>query len=287
VNRPLRRHARRAAFVIGNLAVDQKTGDVYQVFVGCPPGLTQAATCSNLSTAYMAVGTPAGGANAAGQPVLSFRDYVIHQGKPNAGLDNNFPTVAVDSAGNVYAAWSDDHNVDVSHSTDHGQKWSKPARVNTGSATTSIYPWLTAGQSGKVDLVYYGTPAAANYQTCSSTKPYNCQNEPWYVYFAQNLNVTGGGHWAQQKVTGVVHKGGVCQGGVSCTSTQNDNRDLYDDFGVAASPTTGMASIAYSDDQHADNTGTANSGECTSSQNNSASCDHTDYATQVAGSGIW
>jgi hypothetical protein len=256
--------------------------------VGCPPGVTQTVSCSSLSAAYMAVGTPAG-ISAGGQPVLSFRDYVIYQGNPKAGLDNNFPAVAVDAAGNVYAAWSDDHNVEVSYSTDHGQKWSTPTRVNSGSAVTAIYPWLTAGQSGKVDLVYYGTPAAANYQTCSSgtTGTYDRQNEPWSVYFAQNLNVLGGGRWAQQQATGVVHYGGVCQGGISCTSTGNDNRDLYDDFGVAASPTTGMASIAYSDGQYADNTGTANAGECTAAQDNSVSCDHTDYATQVSGQGIW
>jgi hypothetical protein len=256
--------------------------------VGCPPGVTQTVSCSSLSAAYMAVGTPAG-ISAGGQPVLSFRDYVIYQGNPKAGLDNNFPAVAVDAAGNVYAAWSDDHDVEVSCSTDHGQKWSTPTRVNSGPAVTAIYPWLTAGQSGKVDLVYYGTPAAANYQTCSSgtTGTYDRQNEPWSVYFAQNLNVLGGGRWAQQQATGVVHYGGVCQGGISCTSTGNDNRDLYDDFGVAASPTTGMASIAYSDGQYADNTGTANAGECTAAQDNSVSCDHTDYATQVSGQGIW
>src|SRR5207245_9256274 len=112
------------------------------------------------------------------------------------------------------------------------------------------------------------------------------QNEPWSVLFAQNLNVLGGGSWAQAKATPVVHYGGVCQGGISCTSNGNDNRDLYDDFGVAVSPVTGMASITYSDDQYADNAGTANSGECTLAQDNTSSCDHTDFATQTAGDGI-
>jgi hypothetical protein len=147
---------------------------------------------------------------------------------------------------------------------------------------------MTAGKPGEVDIVYYGTPAAANYQTCTtSTATYNCQNEPWYVFFAQNLKVLKGGGWNQQQATNVVHYGGVCQGGISCTSTGNDNRDLYDDFGVAASPTTGLASITYSDDQYSDNVGTANAGECAASQNNTASCDHTDFATQVAGAGIY
>jgi hypothetical protein len=39
--------------------------------------------------------------------------------------------------------------------------------------------------------------------------------------------------------------GGVREGGALCTG----NRDLYDDFGIEASPTTGLASIVYSDDQ--------------------------------------
>ncbi len=96
-----------------------------------------------------------------------------------------------------------------------------------------------------------------------------------------------GGKWSQTEVTPVVHYGGVCQGGVTCSSTGNDNRDLYDDFGVSASPTTGLASITYSDDQYSDNVGTANAGECTSAQTDTVSCDHTDFATQTSGSTIF
>lgn len=272
---------------IGNLAIDQATGNVYQIFVGCPAGVSSVVNCSNLSTAYMAVGTPTSN-SAAGLPVYNFTDYVIYNGPTSTGLDNNFPTVAVDKAGNVYAAWSNGNNVYVSYSTDQGQQWSTPVAVNTGTATTAIYPWLSAGNAGAVDLVYYATPAAANYQSCTTTSATDpCQTEPWYVFFAQNTNVLGGGTWSQQQVTSqAVHYGGVCEGGVSCTATGNDNRDLYDDFGVAASPTTGLASITFSDDQYADNVGTANAGECTSAQNNSASCDHTDFATQLSGTGI-
>ncbi len=271
---------------IGNIAVDRKTGDVYQVFVGCPPSPTAVESCSALNTVYMAVGVPS---TTGGVTTLTFTDYVIYQ-SPSAttGFGNNFPAVAVDTAGNAYATWSDDQSVYLAYSTDHGQHWSAPRKINHGTATTTaIYPWLTAGHPGKVDVVFYATPAAANYQTCGQTGKYTCDNEPWSVFLTQNLNVLGGGSWTQSKVTPVVHKGGVCQGGISCTSNGNDNRDLYDDFGVAASPATGMASITYSDDQHADNTGTANSGECTPAQDNTSSCDHTDFATQTSGHGIY
>jgi hypothetical protein len=45
--------------------------------------------------------------------------------------------------------------------------------------------------------------------------------------------------------------------------------------------------ITYSDDQYADNIGTANSAECTAAQNNTPSCDHTDFATQTSANGIF
>ncbi len=179
---------------IGNIAVNQKTGAVFQIFAGCPPSPTAVVNCSGFNTVYMAVGTPQG-TTVAGQPVLSFRDHVVYKNpSSSANLANNFPNVAVDAAGNVYASWSDGKNVFAAVSTDHGRTWSPPMKVNTGSAATPIYPWLAAGACGKVDLVYYGTPAAQNYQACTSTSgPYNCQNEPWHVFFAQNLAATGNG----------------------------------------------------------------------------------------------
>jgi len=274
---------------LGNIAVDQKNGIVYQIFAGCPPSATAIVTCSNFNTLYIAVGVPVG-INIAGQPILNFTDYIIYQ-SPNAtvSLANNFPVVAVDNAGNVYAVWSDDQNVYLSYSRDFGRTWSVPQQVNSPPAVTAIYPWIAVGNPGQVDIVYYGTPASANFQTCTpgTPGPYDCQNEPWYVFFAQNLNVFKGGKWTQIQVTSVVHYGGICQGGISCMSNGNDNRDLYDDFGVTISPTTGLASIAYTDDQYSDIVGTANQGLCSPSQSNTVACDHTDFATQVSGTGVF
>ena len=67
------------------------------------------------------------------------------------------------------------------------------------------------------------------------------------------------------------------------------NRDLYDDFGIEASPTTGFASIIYSDDQYQNdashNPNPVNG--CTSANNDAGACDHTNMATQTGGSGIY
>jgi len=93
--------------------------------------------------------------------------------------------------------------------------------------------------------------------------------------------LAAGSAWTEQSASPVVHHGGVCESGIACTG----NRDLYDDFGVAASPTTGMASIIYSDDQF-DPKG-PNSPGCTAAQNDEPACDHTAIATQTSGSGIF
>jgi hypothetical protein len=270
----------------GNIAVDQTTGNVYQVFAACPVGLLSAVTCQDPNAVYMAVGTPTG-RSLGGLPVLRFTDHVIHTAPAGTSLANNFPNVAVDRAGNVYAAWSDGRAVGVAYSRDRGATWSTPAVVNSGAAQTAIFPWLTAQSPGNVDLVYYGTPDSQNRQTCATSAAADpCQTQPWRVFMAQNLSMLSGGAWRQYQVTPVVHYGGVCQEGVLCLGNGNDNRDLFDDFGVSVSPTSGLASIAYSDDQYGELAGSSNAALCTAAQTNSAACDHTDYATQTSGSGI-
>ena len=94
----------------------------------------------------------------------------------------------------------------------------------------AIFPWLAATSAG-VDLVYYGAPTTTN--------------QTWSVYFAQNLTGTADGWGAPQQVVSV-HKGAVCEGGVSCTG----GRQLLDDFGVDTD-SNGWAHIAYSHDSPA------------------------------------
>src|SRR5207237_3685367 len=68
------------------------------------------------------------------------------------------------------------------------------------------------------------------------------------------------------------------------------NRYLPDDFGIAASPTTVLASIIYTNDQYLNTaaepatTRTSGSGVCTQSVSNSFDCSHTDIAVQTGGS---
>jgi len=256
---------------IGNLAIDPASHIVYQTFSGIDQGDLVGSTLGTgvgYHVVYMAVSTDGG---------KTFTDYPVYDNPTTStSYGHQFVNVSVDKAGNVYSVYSDNHNLYYSFSTDHGQTWSGPSQINTSPSTTAIEPWSVAGDAGKLDVVWYGS----SYYDGVNTPDNYPSSASWNVYFAQNLSATTpGSAFSQTTASPINHYGGVCESGVGCTG----NRDLYDDFGVAASPTTGLASIIYSDDQYdpAQPTG------CTQTQTTSASCDHTNIATQTSGAGIF
>jgi hypothetical protein len=262
---------------IGNLAIDPSSHIIYQTYsaittaaeTACAPQLGVIEGTCDYHGVYMAVSTDGG---------LTFTDYPVYiNPDPTVGYGHQFVNVSVDKAGNVYSVYTDDHHVYYSFSTDHGQTWSGPYLITTTSGT-QIFPWSTAGDAGKLDVVYYQTP----YYDGATTPDSYPDNATWTVGFAQNLKATTrGSAWSRQTASPINHHGGVCESGVACTG----NRDLFDDFGVAASPTTGLASIIYSDDQY--HPGQPNTSGCDASTSNSGTCDHTAIATQTGGSGIF
>ncbi len=277
----------RLGFKIGNLMIDQNsnTADparnsdiVYQIYTS---GTAADATNPNptgFHVVWMGVSLDGG---------KTFNDYQVYNNPVvTADYAHNFANVSVDRAGNAYSFFSDDHYVYYKFSTDHGKTWNPggstgaPIRVSRTPANTAIFPWSTAGAAGKVDLVYYGS----DYYGAQHPDNYP-SNATWRVYFAQNLNaINSPTAWTQAQASPINHYGAVCEGGVGCTG----NRDLYDDFGIAARPTTGLASIIYSDDQYDQFNHTLTyPSSCTAAKNNTGGCDHTSIATQTAGAGIY
>jgi hypothetical protein len=272
----------RFGLKIGNLMIDQNsnTGDpmrnndiVYQTFSSQTVNDQADPNPTANHIVWMAVSRDGG---------RTFNNYQVYN-NPVVTTDygHQFVNVSVDRAGNVYSFFSDNHNLFFMFSTDHGQTWrgkadGTPILVNAPPSNTAIFPWSAAGDAGKVDVVWYGTSV---YQP-GGTESYPYPTTQWYVYFGQNLQATTvGSTFSQVQATPIVHLGGVCQGGVGCLGTLESNRDLYDDFGVAVRPTTGLASIIYSDDQSDQYTK-----GCTG--NNTGSCDHTSIATQTTGTPI-
>lgn len=270
---------------IGNLAIargtfpgDRPRGDhnLYQIFSG-PKDVAGTVGCGGFTcynAVYMGVSTDNG---------LTFTDYPVYiNSDTSVSYGHQFTNVSVDRAGIVYAVYSDNHNIFYSFSTDQGQTWQGPFQVNKKPANTAIFPWSVAGNKGKIDVVYYGT----SHQPAPGETPDNYPaTAAWHVYLAQNFHAAQvGSSFSQVAASPVNHYGGVCESGVGCTG----NRDLYDDFGVAASPKTGLASIVYTDDQYrANDLRNPNSPSCTAATTNTGSCVHTAFATQLTGAGIY
>jgi hypothetical protein len=155
-------------------------------------------------------------------------------------------TVATDAAGTVYFTWSNNRNafLDVSH--DGGKTWTAPRLLNVAPSKAGVYPTVAAGKPGHVVVGWYGTD-----KTGDSNDPKvmgeasKVKSTPWYVYVAASTD--GGKTFTQSRATGVVHRGELCTHGSGCADT--NSRNLLDDFGVAVSPTTGLASVAYTADQ--------------------------------------
>ncbi|GAC1299275.1 MAG: hypothetical protein NVSMB27_39270 [Ktedonobacteraceae bacterium] len=259
---------------IGNMVIDPNNHYIYQTFSGIHDATevpcSQAGTCG-YHTVWMAVSTDGG---------KTFTDHIVYNNPDTTvSYGHQFVNVSVDRAGNIYSVYSDNHNVYYSFSTNHGTGWTGPFQVNKTPSNTAIMPWSTANKAGHIDIVWYGT---SYFQQGTPPDSYP-STAAWNVYFAQNLSATtAGSSFTQVTASPINHYGGVCEGGVSCTG----NRDLYDDFGVAASPVTGLASIVYSDDQYTNDQNNPPQSGCTASVSNTGSCDHTSIATQTSGSGI-
>jgi len=180
-------------------------------------------------------------------------------------------TVATDAAGNVYVAWFDGQHSYLSKSTDGGTTWSPSVQINSGPAVSTAYPTVAAGPADRVSVAYYGTDRDGRTDNRSVMgDPIVGENDhssaEWHLYYASSTD--GGATFTQSVVSDVVHTGVLCTSGGGCGVVEGD-RNLLDDFGMVISPTTGLASITYDNDQPGGVQGKT----------------HTDFATETAGVG--
>lgn len=146
----------------------------------------------------VAFGAPV--ANVSDPSGLNCSDLLVADLGANAKTGANFPTMAIDSAGNVYTVWeqapltagviSGDVVLMFSYSTDQGNTWSTPQQIDTsgspvGTLRENIFAWMSAGDDGRVNIVWYGTPDTA---TSGSFGPDDCNTCSWSVWMTQSLN---------------------------------------------------------------------------------------------------
>src|SRR5436190_22484889 len=165
-----------------------------------------------------------------------------------------FPSLATDSAGNVYIAWIDKTNSNLyySFSTDHGHSWSAPVRVNSSGSATNEFDWAQAGSSGLLTLAWYGTPRTAvggsDGMPSSLADPGAATAYPWYGYAA----LVKAANTAKPQVLQArftprpMHYGAICNSGIGCTTNPTADRQMADFFGFDVTP-TGALRVVFND----------------------------------------
>ena len=200
----------------GNITVDPNTHAVYTVFIG-----------SNSNQVYVAKSVDGG---------QTWILKLVFQAGVGTSLANVFPNVAVDSASNVYVAYSDGTNIHLTVSQNGGTSWSTPVRVNNGATSkTALAPWIVAGSAGKVNITWWGTASNSNMDPGAQ----------WMVFMAQSQNALANiPTFSQAAATGIMHAGAICVNGTGCAS---GTRNLAEYFAPTAY-TDGSEMILYSDD---------------------------------------
>jgi hypothetical protein len=183
-------------------------------------------------------------------------------GNSTVTVGQDFSPIATDRAGNLYVTWaqapvdssgkvSGSSQIYMAVSMDHGASWGAPVRVSAATPTlqTNLFPWIAAGDPGRVDVVWYGTATlgACPNQPCGSS----AIQAHWSVMMAQSLNVIVNGKpnsmpsFATTQISEVSnHYGAVCTMGIGC-STGGD-RGLLDFLSVTVG-LQGEANVVWAD----------------------------------------
>jgi hypothetical protein len=182
---------------------------------------------------------------------IVYHNVALPDSPGGGGPGHLFPAMAIDRAGNVYAAWIDtsDSNVYYSYSTDQGNSWSTPVQVNSWPSVTNEFIWAQAGSNGTVAIAWYGTDAAGQPDSFPSwfNDPNGATAYKWWGYVGVITGATTSrATIAQQRFTEKpMHYGQICNQGIGCTVSGGD-RTMADFFGFASDRSGGIR-IVYND----------------------------------------
>ncbi|MBV8857259.1 MAG: hypothetical protein JOZ96_01230 [Acidobacteria bacterium] len=171
------------------------------------------------------------------EPIVE--DKLIYN-STSGSVNNVFPVISVDRAGNLYAVWSQSASaIYMVTSTDRGDTWSQPKRVSPPTMTGSIImPWVVAGDPGRAAVAWYRGSMPGN--------PNSLANE-WTIHMAQTLNALDPSPAFQtvQVSQNVIHRGEICLEGTLCDAEGRDRSFL--EYPSIDMDSKGAAVIVYND----------------------------------------
>ena len=206
---------------------------------------------------------PANFENADGSPALGVD--IWHRGDasfaPHKAVDTSlyahWSMIALDDAGGLYLVWDDDprasgtnggcdgaespepNSIRMVHSGDLGRTWDAPVTVARPAGKRVLWPWIVAGDKGKVNVVWYQTDKVVDLA---------CQNAELR---AMSVTITGAdtGAPALSNTADVAGRpisiGNICQSGTTCVATGEDRR--LGDFFTNALEERGCVMVATGD----------------------------------------
>jgi hypothetical protein len=213
-------------------------------------------------------------------------------GNPEELAGENFASIARDSAGYLYVAFtagpldhasSSDPNfgaltapeqiyvvrsLEPAGSDPSQLTWSAPTLItgSGASAGTNTFPWVTAGSNGRVDVAWYHTPELSQQGTCASGSgtctvygAANLSNAEWSVQLGQSLNANTATptYTAATVSESSVKYGQICTNGIGCAT--GGDRSLGD-FLQVTTDNQGAALVSYVFDTSADTSAGENAG---------------------------
>jgi hypothetical protein len=181
-----------------------------------------------------------------------------HRGVDSTSMFSHWPAIVIDKAGIIYLVWDPDNrqagtsggcnsaatpapnSVKLIYTKDRGATWSKQITVAAPNNARVFWPWIAAGDKGKVSVIWYQTGPGQLADT-------DCQASDVSVYESSITDtLSGSPHSNPVNVVGrPVHTGQVCQGGTTCVATGQDRR--LGDYFTNALDARGCVIIASGD----------------------------------------
>lgn len=183
----------------------------------------------------------------------------------DTSLFAHWPAIAIDSAGTVYVVWDTDNRqpgtsggcnghptpapntIRVAFTKDLGKSWSTFTLASPSNARV-LWPWIAAGDAGKVSVVWYQT------EPQDGMPDLDCQTGHIHVLESSILSASSSSRTVltTDAVGRAVHIGWVCQGGTTCVATGQDRR--LGDYFTNALDANGCVLIATGDTRLTDPT---------------------------------